>query len=108
MKTRIPADHAAPAAAVTAGPAPADVERSLDDAERARRAHLDLLPATEDDPVAAVQRSAIQQTLEAISGARRRLADGSFGSCTRCRGAISPERLALRPWSATCVDCAGR
>ena len=106
MKTRLPSDPEAPAAAVATRAA--QIERSLDDAERLRRTQLDLLPETEDDPVAAVQRSAIRQTLEAISEARRRLADGSFGSCARCRGAIPAERLALRPWSATCVDCAGR
>lgn len=69
---------------------------------------LERLPLAKDDQVAAVQRSALQQTLTEITAAQQRIAEGSFGACTSCREPISLDRLEFRPWSATCVGCAGR
>ena len=40
--------------------------------------------------------------------ALRRMADGSYGTCTTCGRAIDDGRLAAVPTAMTCVRCAGR
>lgn len=44
--------------------------------------------------------------LEQIRLARERVADGTFGRCTRCQGEISSERLNALPYISLCVNCA--
>jgi DnaK suppressor protein len=46
--------------------------------------------------------------MAAIDAAIRRLDDGTFGTCTICGLAISPERLDALPATSTCITCAGR
>lgn len=46
--------------------------------------------------------------IAAIDAALRRLDDGTYGICVSCGDEISAARLAARPASAECVDCAGR
>lgn len=46
--------------------------------------------------------------LAAIDAAIAKLAEGTYGSCERCGGAISPERLEARPAATTCITCASR
>jgi DnaK suppressor protein len=46
-----------------------------------------------------------QQHLVQVEAALRRLDDGSYGTCIRCRRAIAPERLDAIPWAAHCIDC---
>jgi DnaK suppressor protein len=41
-----------------------------------------------------------------IDRALAKLADGSYGTCDRCGGAIAPERLEYRPATSVCVACA--
>lgn len=43
-----------------------------------------------------------------ISSALERLAAGSYGTCSRCGGRISAERLQARPVVRTCIACASR
>jgi RNA polymerase-binding transcription factor DksA len=38
----------------------------------------------------------------------QRIADGSYGICSRCRQPIPPARLAARPTATTCTTCAAR
>jgi RNA polymerase-binding transcription factor DksA len=45
--------------------------------------------------------------VEDISRASARLAQGTYGTCTRCGRAIAPERLRARPSAECCVTCAG-
>ena len=45
--------------------------------------------------------------LTSVDEALRRLDDGSYGTCVRCRRPIGAERLAARPTAAACVTCAG-
>jgi DnaK suppressor protein len=45
--------------------------------------------------------------LRDIDMAQRRIADGSYGSCTSCGQPIAAERLAARPTARTCIRCAG-
>jgi DnaK suppressor protein len=42
-------------------------------------------------------------TLEEVRRARRRLADGSYGSCEVCGVAIPAARLEARPWASRCL-----
>lgn len=81
---------------------------ALAEAAANRLDQLERLPLAEDDQVTAVQRSALQQTLGEITAAQQRIAEGTFGTCTACAEPISLDRLEFRPWSATCVGCAGR
>ena len=44
--------------------------------------------------------------LTAVLAALRRLADGSYGTCMRCKSRIAPARLDAVPEAAMCADCA--
>lgn len=44
--------------------------------------------------------------LAAVIAALRRLADGSYGTCARCAGAIESARLVAMPEAALCSACA--
>ncbi|MBI2243874.1 TraR/DksA C4-type zinc finger protein [Nocardioides sp.] len=92
---------------MTAQPA-YDFESLLIEAAATRDVQLQSLPDAQDDPVVAVQRSALRQTLAEITAARGRLADGTFGTCTACSQDIPADRLEFRPWAGTCVSCVGR
>ena len=37
--------------------------------------------------------------------ARRRIEDGSFGTCQQCDEDIHPKRLAAVPWATFCIRC---
>ena len=81
---------------------------ALDEASQLRRDQLAGLPDAEDDLVAAAQRTALLQTLSEITAAQHRHDQGRYGICIDCGRLISLARLQHRPWSATCIDCAGR
>jgi len=49
-----------------------------------------------------------QHELGDIDAARRRLDDGSYGTCTDCGVAIDFERLHAEPEAARCIDCQRR
>ncbi|TWO72711.1 TraR/DksA family transcriptional regulator [Caenimonas sedimenti] len=89
------------------------------------RAHLDaddtsaLQPADDNDvsdfkDVAAqeslsavedVQAAHVAAELALVVAARRRLADGTYGSCTDCDAPIDTQRLLAVPATARCVSC---
>jgi RNA polymerase-binding transcription factor DksA len=50
----------------------------------------------------------VRTRLAALDDALARVDDPGFGTCERCGSAIAPERLAARPWTTTCVECARR
>ena len=81
------------------------VERAVD-AEEARRHQLDALPEVDLDPVAAAYRGTVERILDEVRTARRRVEDDLYGVCIACDGAISAERLQLRPWATACAACA--
>ncbi|KRB73153.1 hypothetical protein ASE01_20525 [Nocardioides sp. Root190] len=85
-----------------------NVDRALEGAATNRRNQLERVADPGDDPVAVLQRAALRQTLTEIAAARQRIVAGTFGACTACRQPISPDRLEFRPWSATCIRCAGK
>ncbi|MGW7022785.1 TraR/DksA family transcriptional regulator [Streptomyces decoyicus] len=46
--------------------------------------------------------------LDDLERAAQRIATGAYGSCERCGGPISSERLTARPTARTCIDCANK
>lgn len=40
-----------------------------------------------------------------IEAALKRISDGTYGTCVKCRGPIDPRRLKALPTAATCVPC---
>jgi RNA polymerase-binding transcription factor DksA len=61
-----------------------------------------------DEDLQAAQTAAIQRVLEEIDAAERRLADGSYGTCSNCQTAIPVERLEILPYVRFCVGCQQR
>ncbi len=61
--------------------------------------------AFERAQVAALLRQA-RDHLAQLDLASRRLDEGSYGRCERCREAIAPARLLAQPIARTCVRCA--
>lgn len=61
------------------------------------------------DPSEAHNRAALlvatRQSLEQISGALRRIAEGTYGICEECDAPIPPERLEVLPQARFCVPC---
>ena len=48
---------------------------------------------------------AISKELALVEDALKHIADGSYGTCSDCGKAISPERLAARPQASRCISC---
>ena len=55
--------------------------------------------------VDALRRGAEHDRADAVA-ALARVADGTYGTCVVCGGAISAGRLEARPTAATCIGCA--
>ena len=49
--------------------------------------------------------AATRHTLEQITGAVRRIAEGTSGRCEKCGTPIPVERLEVRPHARFCVPC---
>jgi RNA polymerase-binding transcription factor DksA len=94
------------------------LEQELDDA-REELAQLEKRLETkgdyglgEGDPLIVGWELALAQKLEAetriaeIESALARMAEGTYGRCQSCGKPISPERLAVLPQAALCIDCA--
>ncbi|MEU4564640.1 TraR/DksA C4-type zinc finger protein [Actinoplanes sp. NPDC023936] len=77
--------------------------------QSARLKELTEINADTGDPAQAHDRAALlaatRQSLEQISGALRRIADGTYGLCQRCETAIPAERLEALPHARFCVPC---
>lgn len=58
-----------------------------------------------DDPVAYMTTVSTGRVNERILAALDRIAQGTYGTCIRCGGAIVPARLEILPYAETCVDC---
>ena len=61
--------------------------------------------AFERQQLAALLAQAESRYAEAEAALVRRR-EGGYGRCARCGGDIGPERLAARPSTTTCIDCA--
>lgn len=49
-----------------------------------------------------------RQDLKQVDAALQRLAEGTYGTCTRCGQAIDPARLKALPHAALCLTCQER
>lgn len=74
-----------------------------------RLKELSEITADTGDPAQAHDRAALlaatRQSIEQISGALRRIAEGTYGRCERCETAIPAERLEALPHARFCVPC---
>ncbi|MEV0328147.1 conjugal transfer protein TraR [Micromonospora echinospora] len=72
-------------------------------------ARLTQLTADTGDPQQAHTQAALvaatRQSLEQITGALRRIAEGRYEVCEKCGGAIPVERLQALPHARFCVPC---
>ncbi len=53
------------------------------------------------------ERQRDQEELQAIDGARARIAAGSYGACIECGKPIPLERLKAQPTATRCIRCQG-
>lgn len=53
-------------------------------------------------------RAGLKAELGQVEAAERKLSNGTYGSCDRCGGSISPERLEALPFALYCIQCAGQ
>ena len=60
----------------------------------------------EDDASLDAQALLIRRQIASVDRALERIANGTYGDCVRCGGAIAPARLEARPEAALCIDCA--
>src|SRR5690349_6000250 len=74
-----------------------------------RLKELTEINADTGDPAQAHDRAALladtRRSLELITGALRRIADGTYGRCERCESPIPAERLRVLPHARFCVPC---
>lgn len=67
--------------------------------------HLgDTASATYDRELDEGLEEGVQQTLEDIDAALRRIEEGSYGTCEICGEPIGAERLSAIPWARLCID----
>ena len=55
-----------------------------------------------------IVRERLQDRLNAIEDALRRIEAGTYGRCVECGNEISAERLEAEPAAALCTDCAAK
>jgi RNA polymerase-binding protein DksA len=77
--------------------------------QTARLRELTELNADTGDPGEAHNQAALlaatRRALEQITGALRRIAEGTYGVCQRCDRDIPAERLEILPHARLCVPC---
>ncbi|WP_433797133.1 TraR/DksA family transcriptional regulator [Actinoplanes sp. CA-252034] len=79
------------------------------DRQTARLRELTEMSADTGDPGEAHTQEALlaatRRSVEQVSRALRRVADGAYGQCEGCAGAIPAERLEVLPHARFCVPC---
>lgn len=60
----------------------------------------------EDDASLEGQAALVAREIASVTRALERIAEGTYGECTKCGAAIAPGRLEARPEAALCIDCA--
>ena len=90
----------------------ADLRASLADdfaTQTARLRELTEINADTGDPGEAHNRAELlvttRRNIEQITGALRRIADGTYGACEKCDRNIPVERLEVLPHARFCVPC---
>jgi DnaK suppressor protein len=66
---------------------------------------LDLAANTSDREIVQRQADRERHLLHKVRGALQRIAEGEYGSCETCGGAIGFQRLRARPVATQCIDC---
>jgi RNA polymerase-binding transcription factor DksA len=61
---------------------------------------------TENDEVLEHLDASTLEEVRQLQAALARSVDGTYGTCSRCRGPIGDTRLAAMPFAATCIGCA--
>jgi hypothetical protein len=105
MTTLITPATTAPAPAPDWAPFQVLLQTQRADCVRQRELALAETATSVPDPVAVNRAATLMRTIEEIDAALERIAAGTYGVCTYCRGAIPAERLELRPFAAGCVSC---
>ncbi|MEV4280803.1 TraR/DksA family transcriptional regulator [Actinoplanes xinjiangensis] len=79
------------------------------DRQTARLKELTEMNADTGDPGESHTRDALlaetRRSVEQVTGALRRIAEGAYGQCEGCAGAIPAERLEILPHARFCVPC---
>jgi len=77
--------------------------------QTAQLKELTEMSADTGDPGEAAHRAALlaatRQSLDRITAALRRIAEGTYGRCERCGVSIPAERLEVLPHARRCVPC---
>lgn len=60
----------------------------------------------EDDAALEGQAALVAREIASVTRALERIAEGTYGECTRCGAGIAPGRLEARPEAALCIGCA--
>lgn len=75
---------------------------------RAQRHELERLIEAERRALAGVHEAQAARRLRALHDARRRLADGTYGTCAACGREIDLDRLIAHPAAERCLECQSR
>jgi DnaK suppressor protein len=92
---------------VQAGAAHEDDRRPVQ-VDQARSGRLSRAGAMQDQAMAVELERRREVELARIDAALERLAEGEYGWCLTCGGAIEPRRLELHPATPLCLACAER
>jgi len=92
----------------------ADIEGDLNSSKSASNVveldtaigRLSRMDAMQDQQMALELRRRQEQQLQRITNALKRIGNGTYGQCGRCRKPIAEERLELAPDVFLCVRCA--
>jgi len=85
-----------------------DLARLKSEAREAGAAEVrdstDSVTATQNSAEALEEVSLESRTLEQVEDALKRVADGTYGTCAICGGAILAARLEAIPWTPYCLE----
>ena len=84
-----------------------ELDDQLRELEAVRASQLDGID-TSPDEVTSAYRETVSRLLEEIKGARRRIADGTYGLCESCGNPIGKMRLMAFPRATLCMSCKQR
>ncbi|GAA2620242.1 hypothetical protein GCM10010399_59200 [Dactylosporangium fulvum] len=90
----------------------AELRTTLTDELEVQKTRLTELTDDTGDPAEDHTRTALlaatRQSVEQVSGALQRLADGTYGACEQCGASIPRERLEILPHARFCMPCQRR
>ena len=75
------------------------------DLDQGKFGRLSRMDALQNQQMALESKRRVQDQLQEIEGAMRRLELGDYGYCYICGEAISEERLRFNPTATRCKDC---